>query len=285
MKWKYLAMENYRKNLAVTLVVGSLLSGCFSLTKAPATISVLDIDKDTPLHILSVIHDGKSESGAIEPKSGNWFSIALSRKSTKAKKAEDEANSPLQAAVENVDLGQLMVYELNGAFRKSKPFDVQNIHGVSYTVKDITEQLNNVPEPAMLFLQTDYRWVSTTNVLVVETEAQLYLRPKETDLKKKNTKASPIYTNRIESQIDLSGVSQSQWASDAADGLRLALKEIAQLVAIDLRVAKQWETLSEKQTWTAADTGKRLKGYQVFNDNGRITVRLKNGELVSLPHG
>lgn len=275
-------MKSYQRRILLVSMLLALVGGCSSLSRQP-TVELTDIDNGTPLHIVSVVV-GEATVSHSAPKAKGWFAKINSKKSSKASEpAPSEMiheQTPLQSALSGVDLGQVMIYELNASFRKGKPFDVQNIHGPGQPVQDVGKYFDSVPENALLALNTRYRFAEETQILVVETNAELYVK---SGSGKGKSRAKPVYTNRIVAQLDMAGTPENGWAKAVQQSMQMGLKEVAQLVAMDLGVAQRWESQSEKQTWTSAESGKKLKGFQVQRHDGRIIIRLNNGELVSLP--
>lgn len=301
---KVIAMRTFRITLPCLLLATTLV-GCASIGPSASRTPFTQVDGDFPdTRIASIV----TQDGIVARGEGTSGGVLDTLRAKLGKKPKDNRNeaivTPLRDALAGVDVRAELARELDVYGRKGLPFPITEVESRSQPISDPASRLQVLDEGALLLLNTEYFFTPDYSALRVETTATLTAKrtPVDGQAKKKEKKevrqsAKPVYANEIivhwEVPLESRDDPLSYWLADGGknvqNALVQALRESARLLVWDLNDPNGTRGGKTKaQSFTIADPkgegSTRVKGILVMETLKRYIIRLKSGELLSVPN-
>lgn len=295
-------MRSFRIPLSCLFLAISL-AGCASIGPSSSRTPFAPMDADFPsTRIASVVIQDDIVTRSEGTSSGAIDSI---RSKLNKKTKQDEAIvAPLREALSNVDVRAELARELDAYGRKGLPFPITEVESRTQPITDPASRLQTMDEGALLILDTDYFFTPDYTALRVETTASLLTkdaadaRPNKTKKNKETRgRSKPVYANDIlvhwEVPVETRQDPLSFWlennGKNVQQALQQALRESARLLVWDLNDPNGTRANKSKaQSFTIANPqgegSTRVKGVLVMETIKRYIIRLKGGQLLSMPN-
>lgn len=302
---KVTAMRVFRITLPYLLLAISLV-GCTSMGSSSSRTPFARVDGDFPdTRIANVV----IQEGIVTRGKGNAGGALESLRAKLGKKSDQNSEeaivAPLRDALAEIDVRAVLARELDTYGRKGLPFPITEVESRSEPISDLATRLQTLEEGGLLILNTEYFFSPDYSALRVETTASLLAKEAAAEPRTKKTKKAkegrdnnkPVYGNEIIVHWEVPSESRqdplSYWLTDAGkniqSALREALRESARLLVWDLNDpdgARNGKT--KPQSFTIVDPDgegtTRIKGVLVMETVKRYIVRLKGGQLLSMPN-
>lgn len=296
-------MRTFRIPLSMLFLAISLV-GCASIGSSPGRTPFTQLDGDFPsTRIASVVIQDDIVARGEGASAGVIESI---RSKINQEPKQDEAIvAPVRDALAGVDVRAELARELDAYGRKGLPFPITEVESRTQPITDPASRLQSLDEGGLLILATEYFFTPDYTALRVETAASLMTKEavantrsnKARNAKEERGRNKPVYANQIlvhwEVPVENREDPLSFWLAsngkNVQKALREALRESARLLVWDLNDPNGTrENKIKAQSFTIANPdgegSTRVRGVLVMETIKRYIIRLKGGQLLSMPN-
>ncbi|NEX13109.1 MAG: hypothetical protein C1941_00115 [Prosthecochloris sp.] len=288
--------------IVITLIIGTLsMTGCAS-TRETATLTSLIGNNTFDTYVVSKIPNDEisirtnvSNNSYISASPAGLivgiFSKLIEKGVNKANASNAEKRvTPLLESTADIEFSRLFWEQLEPALEQS---DWLKVRQLDKRILGLTaEETDNIASPYMV-LNTSFQLSECAQVLIVKTNASLYIHNNE------NNEENPEYSNSYTYFSSIVGKNDEKdqeaielWKANNAEVYKAALNEgIQQNIAMIQRDLLNKSTFLDRGTGNTMqvkfkdplyDTKRKIKGRTITRSDNRLIVQEESGSLISL---